>query len=392
MTAVDPTTPPAPLRLGIGLTIGAWLAGRYVVGWHVLNRFSSPLPFHPSLWRHWDAYNYIGLAQGGYAFSRCRSTDLFAKYTHMRWCGNVQWLPGYSWAIAGLHHLGASYAAAGLLVSWVALAVALFLLWWGWLRHDPPLNAFAVLVLLAVFPGAVFAYAIFPMALTLALLLGALLAAARDRLFVMALLMTAAGLCYPDAWAADLGLTLGLVVTALPRHRPVLSRVAWGLAGLLSVAIVGVIDLVAVGRANAYFLMVREQTPPSLWAALQETVDLVFRQQSVEQSRVGSRTATALAISVQAGVAFALAAGAAVTALVRRLEKELVLPATTGAGVLAGVMLSGTVSAWTRSILVAAPCVVCLRRLRPLLLLPLVSGLCILTAVVSGAFFTGRLV
>ena len=70
-----------------------------------------------------------------------------------------------------------------------------------------------------------------------------------------------------------------------------------------------------------------------------------------------------------------------------------VYPAAVGLGVVVGILaLSATGGAWNRSIVLAAPSVICLRKV-PLPLLALLAGATAVTsAFVSRAFFAGTLV
>ena len=88
-----------------------------------------------------------------------------------------------------------------------SLAVALFLVWLGWGRELHPVRALLFLIAFGSFPGAVYNCALFPTSLALAGVVGALLAATRERFLLAAVLMTLSGLLLirrrgsqPAAW------------------------------------------------------------------------------------------------------------------------------------------------------------------------------------------------
>ncbi len=285
---------------------------------------------------------------------------------------------------------------AGLLISWVAMAGALFLTWWGWCRDLPPVRALLVLVLLGLFPGAVYNFAYFPTSLALALVIGALLAASRERFFVAALLMTLAGLCYPSAIFAALGLAAGLVLVAVPLGRATVARRAlWGVAGLGSLLVLGLHDQLAFGHADAFVVM---DTAPGLRARGfpgQDFLRLVFRRDTFEQRNIGRPGAALLA--GQAVVAVVLAGASAGLAAVgwRRdgPEPSRIYPALVGLAVVVGILVDqATGGAWNRSVVLAAPCVVGLRRLPLPVLVVAVVAMGTITALLSYSYFKNTLI
>jgi hypothetical protein len=373
------------------LTVVAWFVSRAVVGldWAPAR---NPFTFEPSLWARVDSFNYIHIAQHGSNFGRCAPGSL-PFYFHQYWCGTAAWLPGYPWAIRLVSWTGMSLLDAALLVSWLAMAAALFLVWFGWGRQLPAGRALALLVLVGVFPGSVYDYALYPTSLALAFVLGSLLAATRERFLPAAVLMTLAGLCYPSAWFAAIGMTVGLVIVALPLGPSVVARRAlWGLAGLASLVVLGWYDLVSVNRVFAYFDL-QHQADNSATPGL-PVVDfarLIFRRDTTAQKQLGSLDAALLA--VQAIVAIALAGAATGVAVMTRRRKApeaaLVYPAAVGLVVAVVLVLIANAGAWNRSVVLAAPCVVCLRRFPLPLLCAILVAVGALTAIISRPFFLG---
>ena len=94
-----------------------------------------------------------------------------------------------------------------------------------------------------------------------------------------------------------------------------------------------------------------------------------------------------------------IAVGIAVTAVVlaahvwrRGADRALELdPALAGSVVVLGMMLSITAGTWVGSIVLADPCVVCLRRLHPAVLVAFTGVTAMSTALLSHYFFIGAL-
>jgi hypothetical protein len=377
----------------------AWFICREVVGagWGPAH---NPLVFDPYLWARVDSINYLAIAQHGRTFGLCGTSGfpVSAQYSgfHQVWCGLAGWLPGFPWLIRVLGALGISLPDGGLIISWVAMAGALFLVWLGWGRRLHPGRALVVLVLFGLFPGAVYDFAYFPTSLALACVTGSVVAATRGRFLTGAVLMTLGGLCYPSAWFAAAGLAVGLVVVGLSQGGAVVVRRAlWGLAGLASLVVLGVHDQIAFGHYNAFFLM--DDTPALRTKGFpgEDFLRLVFSRHTSEQQAIGRFGGAVLAVQGVLTVGLvAAAAGTCVRAWRRhRLDALELYPALVGVGVVVGVLVdSATGGAWNRSVVLAAPCVVCLRRLP----LPVLGAVLVVvgttTALISHYFFSGTLI
>jgi len=376
------------IGVGLLLTAAAWLLSRLVVG-VFFSGMRSPLAWKPTVWAHWDALNYLSIASNGQQFVRCGPKSVYVVEFHQQWCGNVLWLPGYPWLIRGAQALGIAPLDGAVIISWVALAATLFVLWVGWGRNLHPGRAFLLLLLFGVFPGAVYNFASFPMSTTLLFMVGGILAATRERFLLAAVLMTAAGLCYPGAWAAAAGLAVGLVLLALPLGLgTAIRRSVWGLAGLTSILILGIFYQIDVGHFDAYFLADRGLTP-TLGEAIRRFYDLVFVQKSVEQKPLGALAR--LALSVQAVLALALGVVALVAAWLQRRQADVVYPALAAGAVILTLPIASNSSGWNRSVVLAAPCVACLRRLPIPLLCVTIGAVGLITAILSHSYFTGAL-
>jgi hypothetical protein len=278
------------------------------------------------------------------------------------------------------------------LISWCAIAIALFLVWYGWGRDLSAGRAFLVLLLFGVFPGAVYNFAIFPTSMALALVIGALIAATRERFLASALLMTGAGLCYPTAWFAAIGLAVALTVVAKQLGRAeMLRRALYGLLGLGSLLVLFLVQ----HPWNAFFLADHQPGVQAEGFPGQDLLRLVFTHGTIQQKHIGQFYGSVLSVQAMLAVILAVAAAAIAYAGWRRHgpDVSMVYPAAVGLAVVVVVSaLNSNGGAWNRSVVLAAPCVVCLRRLPApaLLLITVLVGAT--SAVLSASFFDGRLV
>ena len=388
--------PRATIASGIVLTIAAWLICRLTVG-AVWGPARNPFAFNPDLWTRWDSVNYLNIAIHGATLGRCDSPGFLQlpSLSPLEWCGTAGWLPGYPWLIEMLHWTGISRPDVALLVSWLAIATSIFLIWLGWGRELPKGRALVLLLLFGLFPGSVYNFALFPTSLALAATTGAVLAATRERFLSAAALMAVAGLCYPSAWFAAAGLAIALIIMAVPLGTTtIIHRALWGLAGLSSLLVLGIHDQLALGHANAFLLI---DLQPGLQAQGIPGMDffrLIFKQNTHEQILIGRFSGAVLA--VQGVFAVALAGAAVVTGISwrRKVRNAVELyPASVGAIVVLFVIFVGASGgAWNRSVVLAAPCVVCLRRLPLPWLCAIVAAVGVTTALISRSFFNNTLV
>ena len=384
------------IRSGLLLTAIAWFLTRLAVGvnWGPARNLFS---FEPLMWKHWDSFAYLSMAAHGRTFGKCGSSGFpqtpFTLYTHEVWCGTAGWLPGYPWMITAAHWIGISLLDSAVIVSWAATFVAIFLVWWGWARRLSAGRALAVLLLFGLFPGAVYNFGIFPTSTGLAFLVGALIAATRGRLAFGALLLTLAGLCYPTAWFAAVGIAAGLVLSGFRLGTSeIVKRALWGIAGLSSLAILAILDQVSFRRAGAFFLD-DQQAIGSVTSVGEYFKQLFITRNDIQQVRMGAHAAPLL--SAQVAIAFALSFAGALAAALRWHQKKWafaqIYPAFASISIVVALALTDT-STWNRSVVLAAPCVVCLRRLPIPLLWCLVGIVGVTTALISRSFFNNAFV
>ena len=98
------------------------------------------------------------------------------------------WLPGYPWLMRGLHTFGLPYVLAGVVISWVAFYLVIYLVWLQWGRSLSSGRALILLLTFSLFPGCVYNFAVFPLSVTLLFCTGAIVAAIRERFVLMGVL------------------------------------------------------------------------------------------------------------------------------------------------------------------------------------------------------------
>jgi hypothetical protein len=288
--------------------------------------------------------------------------------------------------------MGIALPNAGLLVSWLAMAAAIFLVWFGWGRDIPQGRAFVILLLFALFPGAVYNFAVFPTSLALVGVVGALLAAIRERFLIAAVLMTAAGLCYPTAWTAAIGLAIGLVVAVRRQGQAaIVRRALWGAAGLFSLVLLPFFE---PGRPDAYFILIMQPRQLPSGFPGQDFLRYLFTQDTAEQRAIGRAFGAVLAVQVIVACSLSAAAAWITERLFRRGEgtNSLLFPALAGFCVVLGLIFVSNAGAWNRSVVIAAPCVVCFRRVPIKWLLTILVIVGLTTAMISRSFFNNTLV
>lgn len=153
-------------------------------------------PFAPDTFVRWDSGQYLAIARSGYLAEVCRPGQGLPGDV----CGAGAWFPLYSWMMAALGMLGVELEPAGVLLSGAAFLTLLFRVWSRVLDRTRPARALLCLMLVALFPGAIYYDAVFPMSLT-ALFSVELLIALQARAFGRAALIAAPlAMSYSTAW------------------------------------------------------------------------------------------------------------------------------------------------------------------------------------------------
>jgi len=125
---------------------------------------------------------YLLTAEFGQTLTPCGSD--FANREPDEWCGTVGWMPLYPLVFLAVSTItGLSLVVSAWLVSTLAGVLSLWLAALVIDRLSPrqPARTASVVMVLAVFPGMVWAHAIFPMSMVMALIWGAALALLSDR-------------------------------------------------------------------------------------------------------------------------------------------------------------------------------------------------------------------
>jgi hypothetical protein len=276
------------LGVGIAVVLGAfavWATTTYLAAIAVGYK-----PLETQAWGRWDTGWYQRIAREGYSLTHCKGVPL---RTLDDYCGATAWFPGYPYSMRPLHALGLTYGQSGRIIAVVALLATFALLWFGFLARRPLRQALPAMALAAVFPGAVYYGAIFPISMLVAAMLGTLLLLQRRRWFL-------AGLCGAIATVAySSGITIA-IVAVVPLFTPgaggFLRRVWAGFQiGLPSLAAYGLVLLDferSVGRWDAWFL-VQEGYGHELgspWTTFWHRVDLL-QGGSVPKDFVGTHSA-----------------------------------------------------------------------------------------------------
>jgi hypothetical protein len=238
-----------------GALVASWtlIASRAPKGW--------TSAFDPATFNHWDANQYLSIAEHGYrASAQCKVAPAFPV------CGNLTWFPGYPGLTRVLASTHVGYPAAALVIAWICWYLTLLMVWV--LSADKATRGgtsrrIACLALAAVFPGQVYFAALFPISLLTFTVLLCIWLATRSSLATRATVVRTsgagivAGLVYPLAFAAAPALVVSAFVTRSHHARTTM------LAGAASVVagfgLVLAYAQVRVGMWNAYFITERHE-------------------------------------------------------------------------------------------------------------------------------------
>jgi hypothetical protein len=352
-----------------------------------------PWSFSPTPWTRVDAFNYLDIATYGRRLAACPDKLIHFFHGHIT-CGTAGWLPGYPLVLRGLHELtGLSVASSGVVVSSAAGLGALTVLWVGRLRHEPRTKGLLILTLFAMFPGAVYNFAIFPNSMAVLGLVGTVVALHHRRVVVATACMALATAAYPSTIYAAFAFAFALVAIDPTCRTPsrILRRVGLAAVALAPYVALWVHDQVVFHRWNLYSQIQSDAgvtiLPPKnplaiLW-------HLVVKRDTITQVLQGPTAS--VWIAAQFVVATVLCCGAVLVAWRSRrggldLATEI-YPVLAGISVYAGVFLSGTTGGVYRGIVVAAPSVLIFRRVSTKVLVILLLTTTVVTVGISTLFF-----
>jgi hypothetical protein len=253
-------------------------------------------PFEAALWMRWDAWLYVLHAKDGPTLVPCGPGTGYAPH---EWCGTAGWFPLYPALIRALSAAGPPPPTSGALLS-ATFHLATLVLVWSAVRRLPRTPALLSLALAAVFPGVIYAHAVFPIALLHACTLGMLLALAHGR-FALAGLLGALGAA---AYSTGFLLVFPALAAALAPADGVRarSRLAPPLLVLAGFAAVLAWHLAATGRWNAFFLVQAKyghgaSNPLETWAS---SVAQLWREAALHKRWSGAQTLLASALTLPA--------------------------------------------------------------------------------------------
>jgi hypothetical protein len=343
----------------------------FVVGTGLLWVVAARMGFQPWLahtWGRWDSGQYATIATKGYYTVTCKPRSLPPNHPPgPQLCGNLGWFPLYPWALRALDLAGLSIRQAGVSLSAVFHLLSLVVLW-AMVREPGRPSRFLVLVLAAVFPGAVYQHAIFPVSMTTFFTLGFLYLLGSGRWARAGVSGAAAAASYvsgvllaPVALIASA--TAGGTRAAL-RSTVTASLVFAGFVGILAV------QYLAVGIWGAYFQSTRKygvgiQNPIPNFV---ETVRPAFQWAGGTWTG-GAPAATGLLVQATQTVAVAVIVVLVVGATLARVAARERLPLSDWAVLGATLALwafphvAGAAASQYRSEALLLPCVVLARRL-----------------------------
>jgi hypothetical protein len=191
-----------------------------------------------------DSFNYLSIAAHGYVLHPCPPHCV--PGVSLPWTGNSGWFPLYPLILApfALLHVG---AAAGAVVAAVCQLGTFAILWFGFIRGCPRVKAVLLMVLAAVFPGAVYLSAVFPLSLLTLLFLAGLWFLREGNARGVVAVAFLATLTYP------LGFLFGPAAFIATRRRGTGTTAAVMATGVALALVVGVQQLMT-GHWNAYLL------------------------------------------------------------------------------------------------------------------------------------------
>ena len=159
--------------------LAAFLLGTALL-WVVAAR-TGHQPDQATTWARWDSRQYVSIATNGYHALECPPQNVpphAPPGPHL--CGNTGWFPLYPWAMLAVSKLGLSLVQAGVLLAALFHLLSLVLLW-AMAREPGRPSRVLVLLFAAVFPGAVYHHAVFPISMMTSLTLGFLYLLGRRR-------------------------------------------------------------------------------------------------------------------------------------------------------------------------------------------------------------------
>ena len=328
-------------------------------------------------WRRFDSVHYLGIATRGYEYFSCARLGGPAGDA----CGNAAWFPLYPWLLRPFLALGSAPETAGAWVAGLASLGSLIVLWNGFLRGRGR-RGWLPLGMAAVFPGAVYQHAIFPISLAL---LGLVLTAVAVREERWALAgFSGAGVALSYVTGILVAVPSGL--TALLRTRALRPALLAGGLVVCGFALVLLLHQLLLGHWDAFYWVHRKGFP-----AMARPVETFFSVIAPAFEPVNHRHRMIAAQAITVATLVLLGLGAAWTGR-RRADPVRTWAAAAALLFWMFPLVVGRGVSLYRSDALVLPILLLLVDLPPWVLGALVIWLVILAEQMARMFFTGYLI
>jgi hypothetical protein len=333
-------------------------------------------PWNPLSWRRWDSGHYLDIAVKGWEFFSCARIHGRPEDA----CGNAAWFPLYPWLLRPLIAVGLRPETAGVWLSGTA-ALAMLVLFWNGLLRERGLKGFVLLAMAGVFPGAVYAHAIFPTGVAQLCMIAAGVALVRRRWALAGL----GGGFLSMTYVTGVLLSAPSAIAAWLRARSL--RPAFVVGGLSALGFVAVLlaQQVLLGHWDAW-IRTYQKGLPGLWHPLAGYWDVIDKVATADIQRrtIGLQALTVLGL---------LLLGLGTTAVMRTWkDPQRAWAAMTALLYWAFPLVAGRGLSLYRADALVLPVLLLLVDLPLWLLVPLLAWLVAVAFSMSQLFFNGYLV
>ena len=220
-----------------------------------LNALAHGRPFKADLFIHYDAFLYQSIAQKGYDFYPCQGYHIADDFHGQQYCGNAGWFPLYPWLLRLLHLAIADWALCAVLVSAAAFLGCLLLFWNEFLKRDPGLRPFLLLLFAGFFPGQTWYASGYPVSAVLLLILVAFAFLGRRQFLLGGIAGGLAAITYSTGFLLFFVFGLWLLISERGKPWPQQLRKQLELPGLVALGFASFLGLQAVQLHawNAFF-------------------------------------------------------------------------------------------------------------------------------------------
>jgi hypothetical protein len=332
--------------------------------------------WNPLSWRRWDSGHYVYIAARGWEFFSC--ARLYGRPDE--WCGNAAWFPLYPWLLRPLIALGLRPETAGVWVSGTAVLAMLVLLWNG-LLQERGLKGLVLLAMAGVFPGAVYAHAIFPTGVAQLCMIAAGVALVRRRWALAGL----GGGFLSMTYVTGVLLAAPSTIAAWMRARSIRPAFVVGGLSVLGFGAVLLAQQILLGHWDAW-IRTYQKGLPGLWHPLAGYWDVIDKvvTMDIQRRTIGMQALTVLAL---------LVVGLVTTTVTRSWKEPLRAWAAMAALIYwAFPLVAGRGLSLYRADALVLPVLLLLVDLPSWVLVPLLAWLVAITLSMGQLFFNGYLV